>query len=122
MAEGGDPDPMAAFRKAIVDAFQEANRNSLYPMPTFAGKKGDKPEDHTLRFEDYALHYDIGLARQSQEFVKTLSGKARAWVDTTKDGADWPLYEAAAPAARADMEKSLKHLFSNVLRHSGKNP
>ena len=37
MAEGEDP--MAAFKKAIVDAFQEANRNSTYPMPSFAGKK-----------------------------------------------------------------------------------
>ena len=76
MAEGGDP--MAAFKKAIVDAFQEANRNSTYPMPSFAGKKGEKPEDHTLRFEDYVQHYDIAPDRQSQAFVKTLTGKARA--------------------------------------------
>ena len=59
MAEGKDP--MAAFRKAIVDAFQEANRNSTYPMPSFAGKKGEKPEDHTLHFGDYVQHYDIVL-------------------------------------------------------------
>ena len=122
MAEGGDPDPMVAFRKAIVDAFQEANRNSTYPMPTFAGKKGDKPEDHTLRFEDYALHYNIEAGRRSREFVKTLSGKARAWVDTTKDGEDWPLYEAAAPAARADVEKSLKHLFLTRFAIQGRTP
>ena len=75
MAEGEDP--MAAFKKAIVDAFQEANRNSTYPMPSFAGKKGEKPEDHTLCFEDYIQHYDIAPARQSQAFVKTLTGKAR---------------------------------------------
>ena len=54
MAEGEDP--MAAFRKAIVDAFQEANQNSTYPMPSFAGKKGEKPEDHTLHFHDYVQH------------------------------------------------------------------
>ena len=48
MAKEGDADPMATFKKAIIDAFQEANRNSTYPMPTFVGKKGDKPEDHTL--------------------------------------------------------------------------
>ena len=71
MAEGEDP--MAAFRKAIADAFQEANRNSTYPMPSFAGKKGEKPEDHTLCFEDYVQHYDIAPARQSQAFVKTLT-------------------------------------------------
>ena len=61
MAEGKDP--MAAFKKAIVDAFQETNWNSTYPMPSFAGKKGEKLEDHTLRFEDYVQHYDIAPAR-----------------------------------------------------------
>ena len=120
MAEGEDP--MAAFKKAIVDAFQEANRNSTYPMPSFAGKKGEKPEDHTLHFEDYVQHYDIAPARQSQAFVKTLTGKARAWADTTKEGADLHVYQAADPAVRADMEKSLKHLFLTRFAVQGRTP
>ena len=120
MAEGEDP--MAAFKKAIVDAFQEANRNSTYPMPSFAGKKGEKPEDHTLRFEDYVQHYDIAPARQSQVFVKTLTGKARAWADTTKEGVDLPVYQAVDPAARADVEKSLKHLFLTRFAVQGRTP
>ena len=120
MAEGKDP--MAAFRKAIVDAFQEANRNSTYPMPSFAGKKGEKPEDHTLRFEDYVQHYDIAPARQSQAFMKTLTGKARAWADTMKEGADLPVYQAVDPAVRADMEKSLKHLFLTRFAVQGRMP
>ena len=120
MAEGEDP--MAAFKKAIVDAFQEANRNSTYPMPSFAGKKGEKPEDHTLHFEDYVQHYDIAPDRQSQAFVKTLTGKARAWADTTKEGADLPVYQAVDPAARADVEKSLKHLFLTRFAVQGRMP
>ena len=120
MAEGEDP--MAAFRKAIVDAFQEANRNSTYPMPSFAGKKREKPEDHTLCFEDYVQHYDIAPARQSQAFVKTLTGKARAWADTTKEGADLPVYQAVDPAAMADVEKSLKHLFLTRFAVQGRTP
>ena len=120
MAEGEDP--MAAFKKAIVDAFQEANQNSTYPMPSFAGKKGEKPEDHTLRFEDYVQHYDIAPDRQSQAFVKTLTGKARARADTTKEGADLPVYQAVDPAARADVEKSLKHLFLTRFAVQGRMP
>ena len=77
MAEGGEEDPMATFKKAIIDAFQEANRNSTYPMPTFAGKKGDKPKDHTLRFDDYVQHYCIKGGQRAQAFIKTLTGKAR---------------------------------------------
>ena len=120
MAEGEDP--MAAFRKAIVDAFQEANRNSTYPMPTFAGKKGEKPEDHTLCFEDYVQHYEIAPERQSQAFVKTLTGKARAWADMTKEGAALPVYQAADLAVRADVEKSLKHLFLTHFAVQGRTP
>ena len=120
MAEGKDP--LAAFRKAIGDAFQEANRNSTYPMPLFTGKKGEKPEDHTLCFEDYVQHYGIAPARQSQAFVKTLTGKARAWADTMKEGADLPVYQAVDPAVRADMEKSLKHLFLTRFVVQGRTP
>ena len=120
MAEGEDP--MAAFRKAIVDAFQEVNRNSTYPMPTFAGKKGEKPEDHTLRFEDYVQHYEIAPDRQSQAFVKMLTGKARAWADMTKEGAALPIYQAADLAVRADVEKSLKHLFLTRFAVQGRTP
>ena len=120
MAEGEDP--MAAFKKAIVDAFQEAKRNSTYPMPSFAGKKGEKPEDHTLHFEDYVQHYDITPTRQSQALVKTLTGKARAWADTTKEGVDLPVYQAVDPAVRADVEKSLKHLFLTCFAVQGRMP
>ena len=91
-------------------------------MPSFAGKKGEKPEDHTLHFEDYVQHYDIAPARQSQAFVKTLTGKARAWADTTKEGADLPVYQAVDPAARADVEKSLKHLFLTCFAVQGRTP
>ena len=123
MAEGGEADPMAAFRKAIVLAFQEANRNSTYPMPTFAGKKGDKPEDHTLRFDDYVQHYHIAAGQKAQAFVKTLTGKARAWADTTK-GPDrlLPNYEAADGAPRAEVEQTLKHLFLTQFAIHGRTP
>ena len=120
IAEGEDP--MAAFKKAIVDAFQEANWNSTYPMPSFAGKKGEKPEDHTLSFEDYVQHYDIAPARQSQAFMKTLTGKARAWADMMKEGEDLPVYQAVDPAVRADVEKSLKHLFLTRFAVQGRTP
>ena len=43
--------------------------------------------------------------------MKMLTGKARAWADTMKEGADLPVYQVADPAVRADREKSLKHLF-----------
>ena len=81
-------------------------------MPTFAGKKGDKPEDHTLWFDDYVQHYHIEGGQRAQAFIKTLTGKARAWADTTK-GPDrrLPDYKAADGVPRAEVEWTLKHLF-----------
>ena len=91
-------------------------------MPSFTGKKGEKAEDHTLRFKDYVQHYDIAPARQSQAFIKMLTGKARAWADMTKDGADLPVYQAVDPTVRVDMEKSLKHLFLTCFAVQGRMP
>ena len=127
---GGGPDVMAEFRRAIVQAFQEANQNSTYPMPTFAGKKGDKPDDHTLHFEDYTQHYDIEGAHleggaRAIAFVKTLTGKARAWADTTRGPAPdrvFPAYDAADGAARAVIEQTLKHRFFTRFAVQGRTP
>ena len=69
-------DPVAALRQAIVDAFGQVGRNASYPMPTFSGKKGEKPDNHILRFTDYCNHYNIVLAQKSNEFLMTLTGKA----------------------------------------------
>ena len=74
-------DPVVALWQAIVDAFGQVGRNASYPMPTFSGKKGEKPDNHILWFTDYCNHYNIVLAQKSNEFVKTLTGKARAWAD-----------------------------------------
>ena len=53
--------------------------------------------------------------------MKTLTGKARAWADTTKEGADLPVYQAEDPAVRADA-KSLKHLFLTRFAVQGRMP
>ena len=103
--------------------FKKQIENSTYPMPTFAGKKGDKPEDHTLWFDDYVQHYHIAAGQKAQAFVKTLTGKARTWAATTK-GPDrlLPDYEAADGAPRADVEQRLKHLFLTWFAVQGRTP
>ena len=91
-------------------------------MPTFAGKKGDKPEDHTLQF-DYVQHYHIEGGQRVQAFIKTLTEKARAWTDTTK-GPDrhLPNYEGADGMPRAEVERMLKHLFLTQFAIQGRTP
>ena len=109
-------DPDAALRQAIVDAFGQAGRNASYPMPTFSGKKGEKPDNHILWFTDYCNHYKIVLAQKSNEFVKTLTGKAQAWANAVPCvGAPphLPLFERAADMGPDPEEErqTLRHQF-----------
>ena len=104
MAEAEDP--MAAFRKAIVDAFQEANRNSHIQCPHLLGRRERNPK--TIPFISKTMY---SIMKSHLLDNPKLTGKARAWADTTKDGVALPVYQAIDPTVRADMEKSLKHLF-----------
>ena len=118
-------DPMAALRQAIVDAFGQVGRNASYPMPTFSGKKGEKPDNHILRFTDYCNHYNIELVQKSNEFVKTLTGKARTWADAVpRVGVDLPPFERAADAAPDPVAEraTLRHMFITRFAPQGRTP
>ena len=41
-----------ALKDAIMDAFKEIHGVSI-PLPQFHGKKGENPEQHCLKVEDY---------------------------------------------------------------------
>ena len=123
-----------ALRDAIHDAFQGVQRASNYPMPLFSGKKGEKPEDHVLRVEDYFEHFNIENENKCREFKKTLTGKARAWASTIANRLP-PLAPAADPAdrarpweadgpnpARARIEESMKNLFLTRFATQGRTP
>ena len=120
-------DPVVALWQAIVDAFGQVGRNASYPMPTFSGKKGEKPDNHILRFTDYCNHYNIVLAQKSNEFVKTLTGKARAWTDAVPHvGAPphLPPFERAADAGPDPEEErqTLRHQFITRFAPQGRTP
>ena len=122
------------LRNAIQEAFQGVQRASNYPMPLFSGKKGEKPEDHVLRVEDYFEHYNIENENKCREFKKTLTGKARAWASTIPNRLP-ALAPAADPAdrarpweaegenpARARIEESMKNLFLTRFATQGRTP
>ena len=43
----------------IKNALIESNRVVAMPIPQFYGKKGEKPEDHIMKVEDYFQNYNI---------------------------------------------------------------
>ena len=53
-----ETDPiMTATTKELIDTLTKTlkniNQNPTIPLPTFKGKKGEDPEDHILKVEDY---------------------------------------------------------------------
>ena len=120
-------DPVAALWQAIVDTLGQVGRNVSYPMPTFSGKKVEKPDNHILRLTDYCNHYNIVLAQKSNEFVKTLTSKAQAWADAVPHvGAPphLPPFERAANAGPDPEEErqTLRHQFITRFAPQGRTP
>ena len=59
-----ETDPiMTATTKELIDALTKTlkniNQSPTFPLPVFKGKKGEDPEDHFLKLEDYFVVHQI---------------------------------------------------------------
>ena len=43
----------------LTKTLKNINQSPIIPLPVFEGKKGDDPEDHRLKVEDYFEIYQI---------------------------------------------------------------
>ena len=50
---------MAKLQNAIRNAFEGLRRDYPYPFPQFHGKKGEKPEDHWLKVEEWLAYFHV---------------------------------------------------------------
>ena len=83
-----ETDPiMTATTKELIDTLTKTlkniNQSPTIPLPVFKGKKGEDPEDHILKVEDYLGVYQI--TEQSDKinrFEDTLFETARKWAQT----------------------------------------
>ena len=57
----------------IKNALIESNRVAAMPIPQFYGKKGEKPEDHIMKVEDYFQNYNIRDQEQNVIGLETLA-------------------------------------------------
>ena len=59
---------MTATTKELIDTLTKTlkniNQSPTIPLPIFKGKKGDDPEDHILKVEDYFGVHQITEQRQ----------------------------------------------------------
>ena len=105
---------MTATTKELIDTLTKTltniNQSPTIPLPIFKGKKGEDPEDHILKVEDYFGVHQITEQRDKIDIFKdTLFETARKWAQTlnytevTKFDYD--------PANAGDKIASMKYLF-----------
>ena len=105
---------MTATTKELIDTLTKTlmniNQSPTIPLPVFKGKKGEDPEDHILKVEDYfGVHQITEQADKISRFKDTLFETARKWAqnlnytDVTKFDYD--------PANANDKIASIKYLF-----------
>ena len=85
MAAGEDI-TVADLTRQLKQAFEEISLGANYPMPTFNGKKGENPEDHCMKAEDYFKVYKMVRDEDKRRrFTDTLFLTARRWAEQLPD-------------------------------------
>ena len=73
---------MTATTKELIDALTKTlktiNQSPTIPLPIFKGKKGEDPEDHILKVEDY---FGVQQKDKIDRFKDTVFETARKWAD-----------------------------------------
>ena len=105
----------------IKNALIESNRVAAMPIPQFYGKKGEKPEDHIMKVEDYFQNYSIrDQAQKCNRFRDTCCGKARTWLSTLTE---YPtIFDPEAAPDEAGKAKTMKSMFLARWQLKGRTP
>ena len=70
---------------ALTDKLKDISRHPTIPLPQFRGKKGEDPNDHCMKVEDYFAMFNITTDEdQKKRFLETLFEKARRWASMIK--------------------------------------
>ena len=69
--------------EALTKTLKNINQSPTIPLPVCKGKKGEDPEDHILKVEDYfGLHQSDDQQDKIKRFKDTLFETARKWAQT----------------------------------------
>ena len=105
---------------ALTKTLKNINQSPTIPLPIFKGKKGEDPEDHILKVEDYfGLHQIDTQGDKIQRFKDTLFETARKWAQTldyTKEVVKFD-YDPTNPN---DKKTSMKYLFLRRFAKEGR--
>ena len=105
---------MTATTKELIDTLiktlKNINQSPTIPLPVFKGKKGEDPEDHILKVEDYfGVHQITEQGGKINRFKDTLFETARKWAQTL-NYAEVKKFDYDPDNAN-DKKASMKYLF-----------
>ena len=105
---------------ALTDKLKDIGRHPTVPLPQFKGKKGEDPNDHCMKVEDYFAMFNINSNEdQKRRFLETLAEKARCWasmidIDKLKS------YRYDEKETKEEKEKTFKWLFIKRFAKEGR--
>ena len=104
--------------EALTDKLKDIGRHPTIPLSQFRGKKGEDPNDHCMRVEDYFSIFKIESDDdQKKRFLETLFKKARRWASTIEmDKLDGFQYQYT----KAQKKKSFKWQFLKRFAKEGR--
>ena len=106
--------------EALADKLKDIGRHPTIPLPQFRGKKGEDPNDHCMKVEDYFAMFDIESDEdQKKRFLEALFEKARRWASTINmDEIDGYKYEDKY--TKEQKERSFKWQFLKRFAKEGR--
>ena len=105
---------------ALTDKLKDIGRHPTIPLPQFRGKKGEDPNDHCMKVEDYFVMFNITSDEdQKRRFLETLSEKARHWASTI-DLDKLKSYRYDERETKEEKEKTFKWLFIKRFAKEGR--
>ena len=105
---------------ALTDKLKDIGRHPTIPLPQFRGKKGEDPNDHCMKVEDYFAMFNITTDEdQKKRFLETLFEKARRWASTIKVD-ELRSYKYDETETKEEKEKTFKWLFIKRFAKEGR--
>ena len=96
---------------ALTEKLKDIGRHPTVPLPQFKGKKGEDPNDHCMKGEDYFAMFNITSDEdQKRRFLETLAEKVRCWASTINID-ELKSYRYDEKELKEEKEKTFKWLF-----------
>ena len=106
--------------EALTKTLKNINQSPTIPLPVFKGKKGEDPEDHILKVEDYfGLHQIDDQQDKIKRFKDTFFETARKWAQTLNYTEKVVKFDYD-PAIEDDKKASMKYLFLRKFAKEGR--